>query len=321
MSARLLRGTVCGIFFLLNACGGGGDGASPSPPPPPSPATLTVSLQTISVSAGTDDTAPTATIHAAISNPEGSYYFSSGTGTHGIASVRNPGSGTTGDFTIQFKSPASLGVGTYNDTVNIQACTDSACKDPIGGSPVAVQVTYVVEIKPEIASLGPNAVDAGGTPFQMVVTGTHFDSTSVVQVNGAARETLFISGTSLIANVLAEDIAVAGGVQITVVNNEESGAIASSLTNYADSSVSAGSFIVDTSLSRAYAITSDTAYESATGQTIEGFNLTTLQPTWIARFPSIRSRIVRWGTNGLAFFDGNPLNPSVIFISGTVVAR
>jgi glyoxalase/bleomycin resistance protein/dioxygenase superfamily protein len=47
-------------------------------------------------------------------------------------------------------------------------------------------------------------------------------------------------------------------------------------------------------------------------QTIEGFNLTTLQPTWIARFPSIKSRIIRWGTNGLAFFDGSALNPAVI---------
>jgi hypothetical protein len=92
-------------------------------------------------------------------------------------------------------------------------------------------------------------------------------------------------------------------------------------TNYASATRSANSFIVDTSLSRAYAVTNDTVYESATGQTIEGFNLTTLQPTWIARFPSIKSRIVRWGTNGLAFFDGNPLSPSIVLISGTVVAR
>lgn len=85
--------------------------------------------------------------------------------------------------------------------------------------------------------------------------------------------------------------------------------------------VSAGWVAIDSSLSRAYALTSDTSYQSVTGETIEGFNLTTLQPTWIARFPSIASRVIRWGANGLAFFDGNVLNPAVIVISGSVVTR
>jgi len=92
-------------------------------------------------------------------------------------------------------------------------------------------------------------------------------------------------------------------------------------TNPIGSTVTAGWVAVDTSLSRAYALTNDTPYQSVTGQTIEGFDLTTLQSTWIARFPSIKTRIIRWGTNGLAFFDGNALNPAIIVISGSVVTR
>ncbi len=97
--------------------------------------------------------------------------------------------------------------------------------------------------------------------------------------------------------------------------------IALTNTNYSSGAVVGAWVTIDVSLSRAYALTNDTAYLSSTGQTIEGFNLTTLKPTWLARFPSIRSRVIRWGTNGLAFFDGNVLNPSVVLISGNVVTR
>ncbi len=84
-----------------------------------------------------------------------------------------------------------------------------------------------MSIKPHIASLGPSAVGAGGIGFEMVVTGSRFDSTSVVEVNGSARTTTFVSATSLIGYVNAQDIVAAGCVQITVVNNENSGVIQS----------------------------------------------------------------------------------------------
>jgi hypothetical protein len=227
MSARVLRWVGCGAFFLLSACGGNGNSGGGGTSPPP--AALIVSSQTISVSAGTDDAAPTATIHASISNPAGErYYFSSTTGNIGIASVTSPSSGTSGDFALQFKSPSSLGVGTYVDTVTIKACTDSSCQQPISGSPASVQVTYVVSVRPHIASLGPSIVAAGGTDFLLVVTGALFDSTSVVKVNGIARPTQFISATSLIGGLSAQDIASAGSVQITVANYDNSVASESS---------------------------------------------------------------------------------------------
>ncbi len=61
----------------------------------------------------------------------------------------------------------------------------------------------------------------------MVVTGSHFDSTSIVEVNGSARATTFVSATSVIGHVDAQDIVTAGSVQIIVVNNEDSGVIQS----------------------------------------------------------------------------------------------
>lgn len=224
MSTRVFRWTGYAALLLLSACGGdGGGGTTPQPQ-----AELVVAVQTINVSAGTDDPAPTATIQASISNPTGSYYFTSASGTNGIASVTNPASGTSGVFTLQFKSPATLGVGTYADTVNIKACADSSCQQTISGSPIAVQVTYVVAIKPQIASLGPNTVAAGGGDFQLVITGANFDSTSVMKVNGSARSTFFVSATALIGTLLAEDIATPGSVQITVANDASTGTTESS---------------------------------------------------------------------------------------------
>jgi hypothetical protein len=229
MSTRVLGWIGCGAFFLLTACGGNGSGDGSGGGTPPPPAELIVSSQTISVSAGTADAAPTATIHASISNPAAEpYYFSSSTGNNGIASVTNPSGGTSGDFTLQFKSPSSLGVGTYVDTVAIKACTDSSCQHSIGGSPASVQVTYVVSVKPHIASLGPSIVASGGPGFMLVITGALFDSTSVVQVNGIARPTYVISATSLIGDLTAQDIASAGSVQITVTNYDSSGVTESS---------------------------------------------------------------------------------------------
>jgi hypothetical protein len=226
MSGYMLGWRCCGAILpalWLCACGGGGGGANqPSPE-------LLVTSNTISVSASTDDPAPTATIHASISNPgAAAFYFSSGTSNNGIESVTNPPSGTSGDFTVHFKGPSTLGPSTTSDTVTIKACTDSACEQPIEGSPIAVQVSYIVAIEPHIASIGPSTVVAGGQAFQLVVTGLHFDTTSEVVVNGSPRSTFFISATSLIGNFSAQDIASAGSLQITVVNNEDTGVETSS---------------------------------------------------------------------------------------------
>jgi hypothetical protein len=61
--------------------------------------------------------------------------------------------------------------------------------------------------------------------------------------------------------------------------------------------------------------------------TLQGFNLSTRQSTWITRFPSANprgGRLIRWGTNGLAFMGaavpGTP-NVSLTLISGSVVSR
>jgi hypothetical protein len=66
--------------------------------------------------------------------------------------------------------------------------------------------------------LVPDAAQPGGAEFQLTVNGTGFASGSVVQWNGSARTTTFVTSSQLTAAVPASDIAQMGTASVTVVN-------------------------------------------------------------------------------------------------------
>jgi hypothetical protein len=66
--------------------------------------------------------------------------------------------------------------------------------------------------------LVPDAAEPGGPGFTLTVNGTGFVSGSVVNWNGSARATHFVSQGQLTATILAADISKAGTASITVVN-------------------------------------------------------------------------------------------------------
>jgi FG-GAP-like repeat len=71
--------------------------------------------------------------------------------------------------------------------------------------------------------LVPDAAPPGGPGFTLTVNGTGFVSGSVVNWNGSARATHFVSEGQLTAAILATDIAKAGTASITVVNTGPGG--------------------------------------------------------------------------------------------------
>jgi len=84
------------------------------------------------------------------------------------------------------------------------------------------------------------------------------------------------------------------------------------------------SFAIDASLNRAYFMTTDSPSGTTDDMTLEGFDLTTQAPTWVARFPAsnpLGGRMIRWGTNGIAFIGGNIAAPTITLISGGVISR
>jgi hypothetical protein len=71
---------------------------------------------------------------------------------------------------------------------------------------------------PGLSSLNPSAVVAGGAGFTLQLNGSNFENNSVVNFDGAGRQTTFITGTQLSISILPGDISIAGTATITVTN-------------------------------------------------------------------------------------------------------
>jgi uncharacterized protein (TIGR03437 family) len=71
--------------------------------------------------------------------------------------------------------------------------------------------------RPAISLLDPGSATAGDAPFSLKVEGSNFVSgVSAVYWNGQQRSTTFVSGSELLAQISAADIATPGNAQITV---------------------------------------------------------------------------------------------------------
>src|SRR5438445_2262454 len=83
---------------------------------------------------------------------------------------------------------------------------------------------------PAVTSLSPTSANAGGAAFTLVVNGTSFVAGSVVQWNGNARTTTFVSATRLRAAITAADLAMAGTAAVRVFSPSPGGGTSSALT-------------------------------------------------------------------------------------------
>jgi subtilisin len=82
----------------------------------------------------------------------------------------------------------------------------------------AVTVSSAINGAPVIASLSPSRTSAGTGAFSLTINGTGFAAASEVRWNGAPRPTTFVSGTQLRASIGADDVAIAGAAQVTVLS-------------------------------------------------------------------------------------------------------
>jgi outer membrane protein assembly factor BamB len=247
LAPALVIGTLC-------ACGGGGggggggtgSGGSGNPPPTSiqghggsggnsgSSATLLVTPTTVNVVASTVGAAPAASIQVVVeSSAAGPYYVSTAFTQNGIASESFSVSGSIGTVNLTFKSPTALGVGVYNDTVTIEACSDVGCAQQISGSPQQIPITYTVTLPgPTITSVQPDQAFTGQSGFTLTVTGTGFTQQSVIEWNGSPMPTTYVSATALTTTVPASDLAQPDTIQITV-SNQAANTPVSNFINYA----------------------------------------------------------------------------------------
>ena len=76
---------------------------------------------------------------------------------------------------------------------------------------------------PTISQLAPDSMNHGGAAFVLTVNGGSFSSTAVINFNGTAKTTTYVSGNQLMATIPASAIESAGTVPVTVTNPATSG--------------------------------------------------------------------------------------------------
>lgn len=131
---------------------------------------------------------------------------------------------------------------TYVDGTQLQASITAADIVATGGQRVTVtnpapgggtsgQIGFPVNNPvPVLTSMSPTSATHASRSFTITVTGSNFNSISLVQWNGAYRLTTLVNSTTLTATITGSDIAVAGTAQVTVSNQAPGGGVSSPLT-------------------------------------------------------------------------------------------
>ena len=200
---------------LLGGCGGSGNTTITTLPT----AHLAITLPTTTVTAGTPFTFTVKALDAM------GAVVPTYTGTVRI---------TTSDTAAKLPVDATLaqGVGTFIVTFTTTGNQTITASDTVGdatsgiSSAVSVQPIPV----PRIASLSPGRTVSGGAGFNLIVYGSNFVLTSVVQWDGSNRSTAFVSSSQLTAQITAADIATAGAATVAVVNPAPGGGSSNSAT-------------------------------------------------------------------------------------------
>jgi hypothetical protein len=170
--------------------------------------------------------------------------------------------------------------------------------NPAPGGGTSNSVNFVVSAAttnnpvPTITTLAPATVTAGVGATMLTVNGTNFINGSVVNFNGAAKTTTFVSATQVTAALLASDVATAGTFGVTVTNPIPGGGTSNS-----------ANFVVTT---------------AATTNPVP--TLTTLQPTTVTAGAGATTLTV----NGTNFINGSVANfngaaKATTFVSATQV--
>ncbi len=103
--------------------------------------------------------------------------------------------------------------------------------NPTPGGGTSNAKTFTIDNPvPTLTKLSAISTTAGGAAFPLTVTGTKFNSSTVVNWKGSARATTYVNPTTVKATILASDITAAGTAQITVTNPSPGGGTSNALT-------------------------------------------------------------------------------------------
>jgi trimeric autotransporter adhesin len=196
-----------GVGTIAGGCGGGstsGNGGGQQTAPPP----VVSSISPAKATAGSGPLMLTVT---------GSGFLSTS-----VVNVNNVAEATTyvdstkltaGAPASQLASGAELAVTVSNGSVSSSG----------NGTPITLEIDNPA---PTVASVSPSTLLIGSTSPTITVTGSGFVPTTMIQVNGSARPTSFISTTQVSATLVAADVATGATLSLTVVNGTPGGGTA-----------------------------------------------------------------------------------------------
>ena len=144
-------------------------------------------------------------------------------------------------LTAQITAADLVAVGSATVTVSNPA--------PGGGTSTAAPFTIAVPA-PTLSGVAPSSVLVGSGAQSLAVSGIYFAANSIVQVNGAARTTAYVSANSLTAQLTAADTASAAVLTITVTTPAPGGGTSSSINFAVNNPVPTVSVISPTSVTR-----------------------------------------------------------------------
>lgn len=181
----LYQGLVCGLFVsLLCSCGGG---SSTPPPPSGNPAPSIQSISPNSAAAGSNGFTLTVT---------GSNFLSSSTVTWNGNSRK-----------ATFVSASQLTIAVSASDLGTSGTVPVVVTNPTpGGGQSSATFTINAPATPTLTSVSPNTLGAGTSAITLVANGSGFVTNSVVQWNGSARPTTYVSNTQLTVSIPASDL-------------------------------------------------------------------------------------------------------------------
>jgi trimeric autotransporter adhesin len=202
--------SVCfGASIALTACGGG-SGSSTSTQPQAQPPVVT-SISPAKVTAGAANT----TLTVSGSN------FTPNTVVQVGPTIEPTTFVGTGQLTALL--PASqLAEGNTLSVIAVNGSLSSAT-----GAPVSLEVDNPA---PTLTLLSPPTALVGSTPASIAVSGTGFTPTTVINVNGAARITDYVSGIQVNFVPSAGDLGATGSLSVTAVNPTPGGGTSAAAT-------------------------------------------------------------------------------------------
>jgi hypothetical protein len=102
--------------------------------------------------------------------------------------------------------------------------------NPVPGGGTSGVATFTIDASnpvPTLAAISPMSTTAGATGPTLIVAGSGFVAAALVEWNGTALPTAYVSATQLSAQVTAADVANAGTGSVTVVNPTPGGGTSS----------------------------------------------------------------------------------------------